>query len=170
MLGQTTTETDSRKIYLSISHGKVIQGTGANKQLFSYVDGTIEAVYQKTSRFGKEVVNRWYIDLRDGAELYSLCLPYSSGVFKSIMLSLASDEALSSSTHVRIEPYEGRNGYTKVVVYSDGVKLDWVTKQLPEQETVSVGGKTIKDDSKQMEYICSLVDTLLQRIEKNNNQ
>lgn len=169
MLGKTTAETDSRKIYLSINHGKVVQGTGADKQLYSYVDGTIEAIYQKRSTFGKEVVVRWYIDLRDGADLYSLCLPYSSGVFKSIVLSLASDEALSSSTPVRIEPYEGRNGYTKVVVYSDGVKLDWIVKQLPEQEVVLVGGKQVRDDSKQMEYICSVVDTLLQRIANNNN-
>lgn len=166
MLGKTTAETDSRKIYLSINHGKVVQGTGADKQLYSYVDGTIEAIYQKRSTFGKEVVVRWYIDLRDGADLYSLCLPYSSGVFKSIVLSLASDEALSSSTPVRIEPYEGRNGYTKVVVYSDGVKLDWVTKQLPEQETVSVGGRTIKDDTKQMEYIVSIVNQITERINK----
>ena len=167
MLGQTTTETDSRKIYLSISHGKVIQGTGANKQLFSYVDGTIEAVYQKTSRFGKEVVNRWYIDLRDGAELYSLCLPYSSGVFKSIILSLASDRELTASTPVRIEPYEGRNGYTKVVVYASGVKLDWITKQLPPQETITIGGRQVKDDSKQMEFITSLVQTIQGRLNKN---
>ena len=167
MLGQTTTETDSRKIYLSISHGKVIQGTGANKQLFSYVDGTIEAVYQKTSRFGKEVVNRWYIDLRDGAELYSLCLPYSSGVFKSIILSLAADRELTASTPVRIEPYEGRNGYTKVVVYASGVKLDWITKQLPPQETITIGGRQVKDDSKQMEFITSLVQTIQGRLNKN---
>ena len=98
--------------------------------------------------------------------IYSICLPYSSGVFKSIVLSLASDEALSSSTPVRIEPYEGRNGYTKVVVYSDGVKLDWVAKQIPEQETVSVGGRTIKDDTKQMEYIVSIVNQITERINK----
>ena len=85
-------------------------------------------------------------------------------MFKSIVLALASDEALSPTTHIRIEPYEGRNGYTKVVVYSDGVKLDWITKQLPEQEAVSVGGRTIKDDSKQMEYIVSVVKQITERL------
>lgn len=159
--------TDSRKIYLSINHGKVVQGSGANKQLYSYLDGSIESIYKKRSTFGNEVVTRWYIDLRDGEELYSLCLPYSSGVFKSIILALASDEALSSSTPVRIEPYEGRNGYTKVVVYSEGVKLDWVTKQLPEKEIVSVGGKTIRDDSKQMELIETYVNQITGRLTTN---
>lgn len=160
-------ETDSKKIYLSINHGKVVRGSGASKQYYSYLDGFIETIYKKRSRFGNEVVTRWYIDLRDGADLYSLCLPYSSGVFKSIVLALASDEALNSSTPVRIEPYEGKNGYTKVVVYSDGVKLDWVTKQLPEQETVVIGGKTIKDDSKQMRLIESFVNQITERITRN---
>mgnify|MGYP003291432972 CR=1 FL=1 len=67
-LGNNQTE---RKTYLSISHGKVVKGTGADKQLYSYVDGTIEAIYQKRSTFGNEVVNRWHIDLRDGE---SVCL------------------------------------------------------------------------------------------------
>lgn len=155
-----------RKIYLSINHGKVIKGSGVAKEEYSYIDGTIEAIYTKRSTFGNEEVVRWFMDIRDGDELYSLCLPYSSGVFKSIVLALASDEALTSSTPVRIEPYEGRNGYTKVVVYSDGVKLDWITKQLPPQKTIKVGGKQIRDDSEQMKLICSFVDILRKRIAK----
>lgn len=154
------------KVYLSIAHGKVVRGSGTNKQLYSFVDGALEAIYQKSTTFGNEVVNRWYMDLRDGGIIYSLCFPYSSGVFKSIILSLASDEALTQATPIRIEPYEGKNGYTKVVVYSEGVRLDWITKQLPEQKEVTVGGKTIKDDSEQMAYICSLVESLIRRIGK----
>jgi hypothetical protein len=155
-----------RKTYLSINHGKVVKGSGAAKEEYSYIDGTIEAIYTKRSTFGNEEVERWFIDIRDGNDLYSLCLPYASGVFKSIVLALASDEALTSSTPVRIEPYEGKNGYTKVVVYSDGVKLDWITKQLPPQQTIKVGGKQIRDDSEQMKLICSFVDILRKRIAK----
>lgn len=159
-----------RKIYLSINHGKVVQGTGEEKQLFSYVDGAIEAIYTKRSTFGGEEVVRWYIDLRDGGELYSLCLPYSSGVFKSIVLALAAEQSLTASTPVRIEPYEGRNGYTKVIVYADGTKLDWVTKQLPPQETITIGGRQIKDDTKQMELITSYVKLIQERIGQNTAQ
>lgn len=164
MLGQ---ESNQRKTYLSISHGKVTQGSGDNKQYFSYVDGFIQAIYTRNSIFGGEVVKRWYIDIKDDGELYSLCLPYSSGVFKSIILALSSEPNLTASTPVRIEPYEGANGYTKVVVYADGVKLNWVTKQLPPQETVTIGGKQIKDDSKQMELITSLCTQITDRIKKN---
>lgn len=161
MLGQTQSQ---RKIYLSISHGKVTEGTGANKKYYSYIDGSIEDIYTKRSTFGAETVTRWYIDIRDGEELYSLCLPYSSGVFKSIVLALASDDMLTCNTPVRIEPYEGKNGYTKVVVYLDGVKLDWIVKQLPPQGKVTIGGREIKDDSKQMQLINSYVATIRERI------
>lgn len=163
-LGQNTAQ---KKRYLSINHGKVVEGSGDQRQSYSFVEGFIQAIYTKRSTFGGEVVTRWYIDIQDGAELYSLCLPYSSGVFKSIILALASDERLSTSTPVRVEPYEGKNGYTKVVVYSDGVKLDWVTKQLPPEETVNVGGRSVKDDSKRMEFICSLCARVQERLQKN---
>lgn len=155
-----------KKTYLSITHGKVAQGTGTERRYYAYIDGCIEAIYTRHSHFGGEDVVRWYIDMRDGEELYSLCLPYSSGVFKSIILSLASYENLTTSTPVRIDPYEGENGYTKVVVYADGIKLDWVTKQLPPQDIVTIGGRQIKDDTKQMEYISSLCSTIRERIRK----
>ena len=158
--------TEQRKIYLSVNHGKVVRTTKQGNEFYSSVDGTLEAIYTKKSTFGREVVVRWYIDLRDGSELYSLCLPYNSGVFKSIILALASDENLSSSTPIQIEPYEGKNGYTKVVVWSEGVKLDWITKELPEIETIQVGGREVKDDSKRMELIYNLVNTINERLKK----
>ena len=75
-------------------------------------------------------------------------------------------ETLTASTLVRIEPYEGSNGYTKVVVSLDGVKCDWITKQLPPRETVTIGGRTVTDDTKQMELIISFVDKVKERIRK----
>lgn len=162
MLGNTAEHT--KRDYLSINHGKVIKGSGAAKEEYSYIEGIINAIYTKRSTFGSETVTRWYMDMRDGEETYTLCLPYSSGVFKSIVLALASDEELTRFTPVRIEPYEGNNGYTKVVVYSNGIKRDWVTKQLPPTKSINVGGKAVKDDSDQMKFICSLVNTIQQRI------
>lgn len=154
----------TRKSYLSINGGKVIIDRGnGKKESFSFVEGVIEGIYQKERNFNGENVNRWYLDLRDGTEIYSICFPYNSGVFKSIILALASDEALDSSTPIRLEPYE-RNNYTKIKVYSDGVKLDWITKELPPVEEVMVGGRKIKDESKRMELICNLCNTINGRI------
>lgn len=155
------------RIYLSISKGKIIEGTGSAKKYFSFIEGSIEAIYTRKSNFHGEEVTRWYIDIADGSELYSLCLPYNSGIFKSIVMSLASDELLSGFTRVKISPYLGNNGYTKVSVYSNGDKLSWVTKEIPPQEVIAVGEKQIKDDSKQMEFIVSLCSIIEKRLQNN---
>lgn len=160
-LGQLTQE---KRVYLSINHGKVlVQGTNGAKA-YSFVEGSLEAIYKKSATFGGEEVVRWYINLRDGADLYTVCLPYSSGVFRSIILSLASVEQFTPLHRIRIEPYEGRNGFTRVSVYVNGEKLDWIKRPLPAQEIVTVGGKQVKDDSKQMAVIASLVEEIQRKL------
>jgi hypothetical protein len=72
---------------------------------------------------------------------------------------MASAQNLNGSTIFKIEPYQKGN-FTNVVVYADGVKLDWVTNELPPVEDVRVGSQIYKDDSKRMNYICSLVDKI----------
>ena len=161
-LGQKT-----ERRYLSISHGKVFEGTGNDRRQYDFISGNIEAIFTRTAHFGGEEVVRWHIHIKDGKEFYSLCLPYNSGVFKSIILCLASCHNLTKNTPVVIEPYEGRNGYTKVVVTAGGERLDWVIKQLPEAETVQVGGKAVKDTSKQMRLISSYCDQIRARLGGN---
>lgn len=156
-----------KKTYLSINHGKIVRGTGENKEFFSFVEGNLKGIYLRNSFFGNEEVKRWYIDIQDGEELYSLCLPFSSGAFKSIILALASYEGLTKSTRVTIRPYEGGNGYTKVVVLCDGTKMDWITKQLPPQEVVTIGTTQVRDDSKQMETIISFCEIIKTRLREN---
>lgn len=108
-LGQTT-----QTYYLNIREGKVFVQTEA----YNFVEGRIcKPIYKKKSTFGREQIERWYITLEDEGAHYVLVLPYESGVFKSIALSLASDEALTLGTQIRIEPYLSRN-LTKVVTYS----------------------------------------------------
>ena len=113
--------------------------------------------------FNGETVLYWYVDLRgEKGELYSISLPYKSGTFKSIVLALASETAIALST-VKIEPYK-KGDFTKVVVSSNGKRLDWVTKELPPVEELSIAGQRVKDDTRRMEYIESLVATINQRI------
>lgn len=152
------------RTYLTISNGKVVEGTGTNKKYFSFIEGMIEGVYTKKSNFNGEEVTRWYIDITDEGENYTLCLPYNSGIFKSIILSLAADEHLNPFTRVKIVPYLGSNGYTKVSVYSDGKKLSWITSEIPPQDVIQVGERQIKDDSKQMELIVSLCSAIEKRV------
>ena len=153
----------TRKYYLSIADGKVLHREDGKEESFSYVEGTLEAIYKRERTFKGETVLYWYVDLRgEKGELYSISLPYKSGTFKSIVLALASDSAVALST-VKIEPYK-KGDYTKVVVSSNGRRLDWVTKELPAVEDILIAGQRVKDDTKRMAYIESLVDTINKRI------
>jgi len=153
----------TRKYYLSIADGKVVHREGGKEETYSYVEGTLEAIYKRERDFRGESVLYWYVDLRgEKGELYSISLPYKSGTLKSIVLALASDTAIALST-VKIEPYK-KGDFTKVVVSSNGKRLDWVTKELPPVEELSIAGQRVKDDTKRMLYIESLVDTINKRI------
>lgn len=161
-----TIQQEQPKKWLTIHHGKVELSENGQKTLYSFVEGRLLSIYSKLRTYGGETVSKWFIDLKDDEEdLYSISFPYQSGTFKSIVLALASEEQLSASTMVRIEPYQ-KNNYTNVVVWADGVKLDWVTKSLPPVEEVIVNGKVYKDEAKRMEFIASLATQISQRAQR----
>ena len=156
-----------KKIYLSIKKGVVEQMMPNGARVpYSSVDGTLESIHSRERTFGTggEPVKYWYIDLRDGKDLYSIGLPLYSGVLRSIILSIASAPYLSKETNIRIEPYL-RNGYTKVMVYADEEKLDWIVKELPAVKTTNVGTKVVKDESERDAYIESLIADIQKRLE-----
>lgn len=171
MLGERITG-ERRKTYLNIKEGVIVRRTPeGTEERYSYVEGRLEAMSQKERTFRGEVVVYWYIDLRDGdsGELYSLGFPYASNTFKSIILQLASKEGLESlknGSTLRIEPYT-KNGYDKVQVWGDGVKLDWVSRQLPPIEETTIGGRRVKDDTKRMAYISSLAEEVRNSLNGN---
>jgi hypothetical protein len=139
------------KIYLNIKEGKVFN----KENPFEYVEGYLRGIEIKDRDFRGEVIKYWYINLESqSGELYSLALSYNSGVAKSLFNSLASSTDFSKE--VRIKPYLS-GAFTKVVTYLGGDKLSWKYPELPNVEEVKVGDKTVKNDSKRMEFIVNLV-------------
>ena len=155
--------------WLSIHHGQVELSENGQKQLFSYVEGRLLNIYTKSRNYGGEDVLKWFIDLTDEeGELYTLSFPYNNGTFKSIVLALASAQELTASTMVKIEPYQKGN-FTNVVVRADGVKLNWVTKELPPVEYITLNGQKVKDEGKRMAYITTLAHSINGRISRENS-
>ena len=153
-----------KRIWLTIDKGRVIHTENGERSLFSYVDGRLEDIYKCIRYIKGSHVPIWVINMRsEEGELYSISFSYSSGTFKSIILALASEEELTTDTFIRIEPYK-KGQYTNVMIFSDGVKLDWVIKQLPPLRTVIVDGKPVKDDSERMRTIGGYVDLILKRL------
>lgn len=166
----TIDQDTKRKVYLSISHGKVVHYlSGGNAEYFKNIAGKLQDITIKERTFNGKRTPFWYLDIKDGKELYSLSLPYVSGTFKSIILSLASYQSLNKETTILIEPYE-KKGFTKVVVYADEAKLDWVVKELPPLKEVTVGGKKYSDDTDRMEFILRLASQVREKIGKGKLQ
>lgn len=162
----TIDQDTKRKVYLSISHGKVVHYlSGGRVENFKNVEGKLQDITIKERTFNGIKTPFWYMDIKDGGELYSISLPYISGTFKSIILSLASYESLNKETTILIEPYEKGN-YTKVAVYADGKKLDWVVKELPPLKEVVVGGRKYSDDTDRMNFIREIASEVKERVGK----
>lgn len=162
----TIDQDTKRKVFLSITHGKVVHYLpGGGVECFKNVEGNLQDITIKERTFNGKATPFWYIDMRDGSQFYSISLPYVSGTFKSIILALASCKELSRGNSVLIEPYEKGN-YTKVAVYADGKKLDWVVKELPPLKEIVVGEKTFTDDTERMEFIKGLASTVKERLGK----
>lgn len=162
-LGQLDKEA-RKKIYLSVSHGKIVHYLpNGGIEYFKNVSGQLKDVYQKNRVFNGQTLPFWYLDVMDGEDLYSLSFPFASGTFKSIILSLASCKTLTETSPVIIEPYE-RNGYTKVCVFANGEKLDWITKKLPPLKTEKFKGKDIVDDTERMNFIIEIASQVKTRV------
>lgn len=151
--------TTKKKTYLNIREGKIIARAPDGKDTpYDYVEGYLGEITTKDREFKGEMVKYWYIDLGDkSGETYSLALPYSSGVAKSIFNSLAN--ITDYSKEIRIKPYISGE-FTKVVVYSAGEKIGWKYETLPELEEVKIGERIIKDDTKRMLFFKNIVDQI----------
>jgi len=157
--------TKQNKTFLNIREGKIVKKGPTGEEVYTYVEGYLGGIYTREREFKGEKVMYWYIDLQEpsGGEIYSLSIPYSSGVAKSILNALASAQDLGM---VKIEVYQSGE-FTKAVVYNNGQRLSWKYPQLPPLEEIQVGGRTVKDDSKRMEFIEGIAREVADKINYN---
>lgn len=168
MLGKAQPKEKENVTFFGVKDGKFLQTTGEAKgETFSFMDGTLLSIVLGEREFKGTSVPYWFMNMKDGSDRYVVSFPYGSGVLKAIVLSLASDETLSSKSPIRIELYD-KDGLTKTNVYSEGVKLEWVSEALPPVEAVPVGSKIVKDDSKRMAFINSLAKEITKRVKSHS--
>ena len=112
MLGQK-----DKRIYLNIAEGKIVKRTDQRVEVYDYLEGDLERIYPKEREFRGEKVPYWYLDMRDSqsGDLYSLGIRATSGVWRSLILSLGSVETFLLP--IKINPYR-KGDYDRVSVYS----------------------------------------------------
>ena len=160
MLGQTQS-----RIFLNIAEGKIVKRVDQRVEVYDYLEGDLERIYPKERVFRGERVPYWYLDMRDpqSGDLYSLGIRATSGVWRSLILSLGSID--NFLLPIRINPYR-KGDYDRVSVYSDGKRVDWVS-DLPPVEEIEVQGQRVKSTAKRDQFISRLVDQVNTRLGAN---
>lgn len=154
-----------KKHYLNISGGKIVQRTESGKTLsFDFVEGLLEGISQRDREFRGEKVPYWYIDLQDPqtGELYSLGVRASSGVWRSLILSLGS--CTNFLLPIRITPYK-RGEYDRVSVHQGEERLDWVSDLPPVEEVEISPGRKVKSVEKREVFISGIVQRINQTLQ-----
>lgn len=157
MLGQTQS-----RIFLNIAEGKIVKRVDQRVEVYDYLEGDLERIYPKEREFRGEKVPYWYLDMRDpqSGDLYSLGIRATSGVWRSLILSLGSID--NFLLPIKINPYR-KGDYDRVSVYSEGKRVDWVS-DLPPVEEIEVQGQRVKSTAKRDQYISKLVDQVNTRL------
>lgn len=161
-------EKKEKKVFLNLNNGKVERTSNGRKEQFSYIEGNLLKIYDYERTFNGQKSKYWYIDMIDEeGVVYAIGFGYESGLFKTIVLSLASDDTITKDSVIRLEPYI-KGGYTKAVVWNEGVKLDWVVREMPPLKEIKIGNRIIKDNTERMNFICKCVDDINGRIKYSN--
>jgi hypothetical protein len=151
-----------RKTYLNIEQGRFILKTDGGEESYTTLSGKLKDISKKERTFRGETITYWYIDISDeNGTLYSIGLPYSSGVFKSIVNCLAAVNSFDND--ITIKTYSVGE-YSKVSMLEGENKLSWKYSQLPPVTEAIAGGKKIKDDSRRMQFFEDIVKDIQRRL------
>ena len=163
-------------IYLKIENGSFICTSifEGETLLFESVDGRLSDIYADYRRFKSGAFMYWHIELIDNANgnIYLICFPYTSAMFQSVVLKLATADTYND---IRIVPYRNDGNYqrrqhSKVKVYADGIELDMLSMKLPKIDCHKIGQHTRKDYAPRIAAIEGVVSMILAKMRNTSTQ
>ena len=158
--------TSSNRIFLGINKGKITRKNGEEIERFDAIEGVLSAINVRSVDIKGEPTQFLDLIIEDGGETYALSTQLNGGVSRSILLSLASVQNFVGA-RVAINPYLSKDGeHTNVAVRVNGQKVSWVVSvdKLPAVKKVTVGTKTVIDDTDRAAYFNQLVAEIQQRL------
>lgn len=111
----------SKKIFLRISKGAIISKRNGEVTSFEAISGSLKGIELKEHEFENKKFRNWHILLSDteSGEDYDISVSRDSGVFKSIVRSLVTEQGLENLNDVKIEVYTSKTGFTNAVVSAE---------------------------------------------------
>ena len=163
MLSLTSQACKLPKTFLHVSDGQIIAKMGVDQISFDTVSGTITNIELKQHTFENKRFTNWHINIVDNrtGEAYDMSFSRTSGVFRTIVRCLASDEGLSHLNDIEIYVYKSRYGnYTNAIVIGHGKKLNWISESVPPVMYRKVDGTTVPDYTLRNEWVEKLVERI----------
>ena len=153
--------------YVSIKEGRIVTKDAAGKeQAHDYLEGMLVDLTRKEKEFNGEKVTQYQFEFKDDeGERYILSTGEKGGVARALINSLASMQGKTGN--LRIVPY-AKDGFSKVLLYQNGERLDWKYKEIPAVEEKQVEGVKIKDETKRLEFFRNVAEDIASRVSKVN--
>ena len=162
----------SEKIILKIEGGSFLCKSIYKEKtlLFNNVDGRLNDIYADYRYFKTGRFMYWHIELIDNenGNTYVICFPYTSAMFQSIILRLAT---ATSFENIQITPYQDKGGrgyqrreHSKVKVSADGVELQMLPFKLPKIDCFRIGTQVRKNYTQRIASIAKIIDTILRQV------
>lgn len=163
-------------IYLKIEGGSFICNSiyEGSTLVFESVSGKLSNIYADYRSFKSGVFKYWHIELtdNDNGNIYLICFPYTSALFQSVILKLATTEIYDN---IMVIPYWDnagrlRRNHSKVKVYADNIELDMKPLTMPKIICRRFGRHTFKDYTPRIRAIEDVIGKILARITESSTQ
>jgi len=137
-------------------------GNTVNEKFYDSFSGKLESIQVKDGNYGKT----WNFGFRDSKELYTLQLSYSNS-FSTAFLKILPNIDLAQEMKVSpsVKEVDGKNK-SSLFVNQNGVALKHAYTRdnpngMPDMEQVTVKGELVWDDTKRMEFLQEMVNTVI---------
>ena len=150
--------TGGKITYLNMKQGKFARkNANGDIELFDAVDGIITAAEFKDDEYQGTKFRKLLLTLVDGDERYLVQVRTDSGYFRGLTNSIANADISQPMKLIASSKQVDGKPQTTIFVTQHGHPMKWKwTKdnmgELPPLESVKLKGKTVYDNSKQLEF------------------
>ena len=137
-------------------------GNTVNEKFYDSFTGKLESIQVKDGNYGKT----WNFGFRDREDLYTLQLSYSNSFSTAILRQLPNvDLTQEMKVTPMVREVEGKRR-SSLFINQNGVALKHAFTRdnpngMPDMEQVTVKGELVWDDTKRMEFLHNMVNTLI---------
>lgn len=164
-------------IFLKIENGTFICNSlfKGETLLFDSVNGRLNNIYADYRYFKSGKFKYWHIELidNDNENIYLVCFPYTSAMFQTIILKLAT---ATTFDNIKIQPYRDfskkllRRKHSEHKIYAEDIELTPLKIQLPKINCYNMGGHIYKDYTNRINAIIPIIDSILEKARNSSTR